>query len=115
MTSSANEIAAMLAYREFRPETYLRQDTGLRSQAFVLRLECDRVMRVNKAKVSPIPGTSQFTSTEFKNIQGVGHTVNCHPEEGDEESHSCDIQDKGGDVNSALVAFLLALDDDPGD
>jgi hypothetical protein len=48
------------------------------------------------------------------NIQGIGHDVNCHAEDGHE--HTCEILDKpGGDTITALVAFLLALDDDPGD
>jgi hypothetical protein len=94
-------IGQILAYREANPEFYLWLDAVLSLQVFLLKSECDKFIVANKEKVYPIPGSSDHASMAGLNIEGIGHEYW--------------IQDEpGGDTITALVAFLLALDDEPG-
>ena len=92
----------ILAHRETDSESYLRPNAALSLQAILLKSEREKVILANKEDVYPIPGTSEFTSMASLNIQGVGHQYWIEDE-------------NGGDNITALVAFLLALDDKPGE
>jgi hypothetical protein len=91
----------ILAYREQYPTTYYRADAALSLQALVLRSERARVIAGNRTPVIPIPGRNQKLPAETLSIAGIGH------------DYYLDDAPGGKDV-TALVAFLLALDDDPG-
>jgi hypothetical protein len=91
----------ILAYREAAPDSHYRADAALSLQALVLRSERKKVLAGNVAPVLAVPGTDRKMSAADLGIEGVGH--------------SYFIEDApGGDDVTALVAFLLALDDEPG-
>ena len=94
-------VAQILAAREANPASYARANAALSLQALLLRSERDKVLAANKEPVYPIPGSSDRLAIASIHIQGIGHSywINDEP---------------GGDRVTALVAFLLALDDDPG-
>lgn len=92
----------ILAYRESAPASHYRADAALSLQALVLRSERKKVLRGNVAPVLPVPGTKRTMSAADLGIEGVGHEYYLDDE-------------PGGPNVTALVAFLLALDDDPGD
>lgn len=94
-------MGQILAYREDNSESYLRPNAALSLQALLLKSERDKVLVANRQPDYPIPASTARTSMAFMNIQGIGHTywIDDTP---------------GGDTITALVAFLLALDDDPG-
>jgi hypothetical protein len=103
-TGSGSKIYGMgqiLAEREANPETYLRQNAALSLQAVVLEGERRLVIEANKQNAYPVPGKKDWTSMAAMGVQGIGHT------------YWIDDQ-PGGDRVTALVAFLLALDDEPG-
>ncbi len=92
----------ILAYREAHPESYFRPNAALSLQAVVLQSERAKVIAANKEKVYPVPGSPARVAMEDMNVQGIGHEYW--------------IEDQpGGDTVTALVAFLLALDDKPGE
>jgi hypothetical protein len=91
----------ILAYREQYPATYYRADAALSLQALVLRSERARVVAANRQPVIPVPGRRQMLPAEALAIEGIGH------------DYYLDDRPGGKDV-TALVAFLLALDDEPG-
>ncbi|MCB9675819.1 MAG: hypothetical protein H6737_11920 [Alphaproteobacteria bacterium] len=80
----------------------VRADAALSLQALVLREERRKVVVANRERTQPIPGTHEKRSLASLGIAGVGHEF------------WVDDQPGGPDV-TALVAFLLALDDCPGD
>jgi hypothetical protein len=91
----------ILAYREAVPDSHYRADAALSLQALLLRSERKKVLRGNVAPVLPIPGTERRLSAAELGIEGIGHAFY--------------LEDQpGGDDVTALVAFLLALDDQPG-
>ncbi len=91
----------ILAHREQYPASYYRADAALSLQALVLRSERARVIAANRLPVIPVPGRRQQLPAEALAIEGIGH------------DYYLDDRPGGKDV-TALVAFLLALDDDPG-
>ncbi len=104
-TSNENKLYGMgqiLEFRENNSGSYLRPDAALSLQALLLKSERDKVIEANKQKSYTMPGTSERISFESMNIQGIGHNyfINDVP---------------GGEKITALVAFLLALDDAPGE
>jgi len=94
-------VAQILAARDANPASYARANAALSLQALLLRSERDKVIAANREPVYPIPGSSDRLAIASIHIQGIGHAywINDEP---------------GGDRVTALVAFLLALDDDPG-
>jgi hypothetical protein len=93
-------VAQILAGRDANPASYLRANAALSLQAVLLESEREKVIRANQDKVYSIPGSPDRISIASIHIQGIGHKYW--------------IQDEpGGDKITALVAFLLALDDDP--
>jgi len=94
-------IGQILVEREKNPETYLRPNAALSLQALLLKNERTKIIDANKQKIYPIPGSSNFVSMSQMQIEGIGHDYWIDDE-------------LGGDTITALVAFLLALDDDPG-
>lgn len=95
-------MAQILNYREAHSGSYYRPDAALSLQALLLRSERHRVIDANRAQVHPVPGRPDFVSFASMHIQGIGH-----------EYWIDDVP--GGDVVTPLVAFLLALDDHPGE
>jgi hypothetical protein len=94
-------IGQILAAREANPSAYLRPNAALSLQALLLKSERDKVIASNKDRVYPVPGKADRVSMASMRIQGIGHEIW--------------IEDQpGGDKVTALVAFLLALDDEPG-
>jgi hypothetical protein len=91
----------ILAYREAAPRSHYRADAALSLQALLLRSERKKVLAGNVAPVLPVPGTDRTMSAADLGIEGVGHAY-----------YIDDVP--GGDEITALVAFLLALDDEPG-
>jgi hypothetical protein len=91
----------ILAYREAVPDSHYRADAALSLQALLLRSERKKVLRGNVAPVLAIPGTERKLSAAELGIEGIGHAFYLEDE-------------PGGDDVTALVAFLLALDDQPG-
>jgi hypothetical protein len=67
-----------------------------------LKSEREKVIAENKKQVWPIPGTDDHVSIASLQIEGVGHEYWIDDE-------------PGGETVTALVAFLLALDDNPGE
>ncbi|HEU4388351.1 MAG TPA: hypothetical protein VFV34_11180, partial [Blastocatellia bacterium] len=103
-TTNEDKIYGMgqiLAEREAHPETWLRPNAALSLQAVVLEQERDRVIEANRTPSYPVPGSTELTAMTSMRVQGVGHKYWIKDE-------------PGGDRVTALVAFLLALDDDPG-
>jgi hypothetical protein len=94
-------VAQILAARDANPASYARANAALSLQALLLSSERDKVIAANKAGVHEIPGGSARVSMASIHIQGVGHNFWVNDE-------------AGGDRITALVAFLLSLDDDPG-
>jgi hypothetical protein len=93
-------VAQILAGRDANPASYLRANAALSLQAVLLESEREKVIRANQDKVYSIPGSPDRISIASIHVQGIGHKYW--------------IQDEpGGDKITALVAFLLALDDDP--
>ncbi len=94
-------MGQILSFREANPESYLRPSAALSLQALLLESERQKVVTANHEAVIPDPGRSERVSMNAMNVQGIGHDMY--------------IDDTpGGDKITALVAFLLALDDDPG-
>jgi hypothetical protein len=94
-------VAQILAARDANPASYARANAALSLQALLLSSERDKVIAANKARVHEIPGGSARVSMASIHIQGLGHDFWVNDE-------------AGGDRITALVAFLLSLDDDPG-
>jgi hypothetical protein len=94
-------MGQILAEREAHPETWLRPNAALSLQAILLNQERTRVTDANKTPSYPVPGSAERLAMTSMRIQGVGHEFWLKDE-------------PGGDKVTALVAFLLALDDDPG-
>jgi len=67
----------------------------------MLKSERDKVVAANQEPIYSIPGTNDRLAIASIHIQGIGHEYWIK-------------DDPGGDRISAIVAFLLALDDDPG-
>ena len=100
-TDKTYGVGQILLSRESHPETCLRANAALSLQALVLKSEREKVIAANNAAVWPVPGTDNRVPMSSLQIQGVGH-----------EYWVDDVP--GGTKVTALVAFLLALDDDPG-
>jgi hypothetical protein len=105
-------MGAILAYRERYPESNLRADAALSLQALLLQSERARVIAANRVPAYPVAvgigGPNAFdevpaeqVSVDQLGLSGIGH-----------EFFIDDVP--GGDDVTALVAFLLALDDEPG-
>lgn len=103
-------MGAILREQEAYPKRRLRADAALSLQALLLRAERAQILARRHALVVPVPGVGHsenplgvppFVSAEQLGISGSGH-----------EFYVDDVP--GGERVTALVAFLLALDDDPG-
>jgi hypothetical protein len=104
-------MGSILAYQEANPNRWLRADAALSLQALLLRAEREQVLARRHTALVPVPGVGQaenplgapaFVSAEQLGISGSGHEFY--------------IEDApGGERITALVAFLLALDDAPGE
>jgi hypothetical protein len=94
-------VAQILTQRDSNPASYTRANAALSLQALLLRSERDKVVAANQEQAYPIPGRPDRLSAASIHIQGVGHDFWVKDE-------------PGGDRVTALVAFLLSLDDDPG-
>ena len=94
-------IAQILTYRDAHPETWLRPNAALSLQALLLQSERLKVISANEERAYPVPGRTDSIPIAAMHIHGIGHPywINDAP---------------GGDTVTALVAFLLALDNDPG-
>jgi hypothetical protein len=94
-------MGQILTYREANPDSYLRPNAALSLQALLLGSEREKVIAANRVPVYPVNGSTERVSMASMNVQGIGHEkyIDDHP---------------GGEKITALVAFLLALDDDPG-
>ncbi len=95
-------IGQILVMREASSQIHLRPNAPLSLQAVVLKSEREKVIAENKKQVWPIPGTDDHVSIASLQIEGVGHEYWIDDE-------------PGGETVTALVAFLLALDDNPGE
>jgi len=99
-------MGGILTGWEVDPESRIRANAALSLQALVLRSERDEVIRQNRRRLVPVPSTTNepraALSMELLGVEGIGH-----------EFYLDDVP--GGDDVTALVAFLLALDDRPGD
>jgi hypothetical protein len=84
------------------PDEPIRADAALSLQALVLEDVRDAVITANRIRTQPVIGAHERRSMASLGIAGVGHEFWVDDERG------------GPDV-TALVAFLLALDDCPGD
>jgi hypothetical protein len=102
-------MGPILAYQEANPKQWLRADAALSLQALLLRAEREQVLAQRHTPLVPVPGIGQSenplgaparVSAEQLGISGAGHEFY--------------IEDApGGERITALVAFLLALDDAP--
>jgi hypothetical protein len=94
-------VAQILATRDANPALYLRANAALSLQALLLKSERDKVIAANNERIFAIAASSTRLPAASIHVQGIGHDfwINDQP---------------GGDRITALVAFLLALDDDPG-
>jgi hypothetical protein len=95
-------VGQALELRENGGAPALRSDAALSLQALLVRSERARVLGANQQPSISVPGIPgrKFAMTEL-GVEGVGHDYY--------------IEDSpGGERISALVAFLLALDDCPG-
>ncbi len=104
-TATSNKLYGMgqiLAYRENNSESYLRPNAALSLQALLLKPEREKIIAANKEESYPIIGTQNKIAFNHMNILGIGH-----------DKYIDDVP--GGEKITALVAFLLALDDVPGD
>jgi hypothetical protein len=104
-------MSQILARQETAPEAWLRPDAALSLQALLLRSERARMLAHASDRVIPVPGVGSaenplgspaFVSARELGIAGVGH-----------EFYVDDVP--GGERVSALIAFLLSLDDAPGE
>ena len=101
-------MGAILAEEERTPERRLRPDAALSLQALVLRAERERVLAHRNDRVIPVPrgenslGAPAAVSAEELGVDGAGH-----------DFYLDDAP--GGERVTALVAFLLALDDSVAD
>jgi len=93
-------VAQILAARDANPVQYSRANAALSLQAMLLKPEREKVIAANKERVHPIAASSGRVSMASIHVQGVGHEYWVRDE-------------VGGDRITALVAFLLSLDDDP--
>jgi hypothetical protein len=93
--------APILAFGEANPESHYRSNAALSLQALLLENERRRVIAGNGTPVFRVPGSTRMLTGKDFGIEGIGHEFW--------------IRDKpGGEKVTALVAFLLALDDWPG-
>lgn len=92
--------APILAYRDAHPESRYRANAALSLQALLLESERRHVVDANRRAVLPLTLSSRRLRGVDFGIHGVGH-----------EFFVAD--GPGGDEITALVAFLLALDDAP--
>jgi len=92
----------ILAYLEREPDSHFRADAALSLQALVVRSERARVIAANRLSVLPVPGQARTLAAANLAIEGIGH------------EYYLENETPGGERVTALVAFLLALDDDPG-
>ena len=93
-------MAQILDAYERDPATHLRADAALSLQALLLEAERAKVVEANQAAVHALPGSDRKVSFESLSIEGIGHDYWIE-------------DDPGGSRITALVAFLLALDDRP--
>jgi len=94
-------MGQILNEREAHPESYLRPDAALSLQALLLQPEREKVIAANRAAVLAVPGKDERIAMTQMQIEGIGHEFY--------------IQDEpGGEIITPLIAFLLALDDEPG-
>jgi hypothetical protein len=103
-------MASLLAYREQHQTGEPWPNAALSLQGLLLRSEREKILADNRAPIVPVPTGSadnplnapSTTSLALLGVQGIGHEfwVNDVP---------------GGERITSLVAFLLALDDDPSD
>lgn len=103
-------MGRILAVEETTPSRWLRADAALSLQALVLRAERAQILARRADAVIPVPGAGSgedalgapaAVSAEELGIVGEGHDFYIDDE-------------PGGERVSALVAFLLAIDDDTG-
>ncbi len=95
-------VARALYYRETNQAPWLRSDAALSLQALLLKSERAKVLTANQNdKAFPVPGLNETFTINQVGVEGVGH-----------DFYIDDVP--GGERISALVAFLLALDDCPG-
>ena len=104
-------MGAILAYEDGKAKKWLRADAALSLQALLLASERERVVREKDRRVISVPGIGssenplglpERVSSAELGIAGTGHDFYVEDE-------------PGGERVTALVAFLLALDDNPGD
>ena len=103
-------MASLLAYREAAQSGGPWPNAALSLQALLLECERQRVMVQNAAPLMPVPiggadnplGAPAKTSAESLGVQGVGHDFYIDDE-------------PGGERITALIAFLLSLDDAPSE
>lgn len=101
---------AILAEREARPEGGPWPNAALSLQALLLQRERAKVLAGNHAVIMPTPqggsdnplGAPDVTNIVARGVEGRGHEFWVEDE-------------PGGERITALVAFLLALDDNPGE
>lgn len=93
--------AEILNYREEHPQSYLQPNAAMSLQALLLKSERDKVIQANKAPAYLAPGLSKPVAVASMHIKGIGH-----------EFWIDDVP--GGDKITALISFLLSLDDEPG-
>ncbi len=98
-------MAGILTRWEADPASRIRANAALSLQALLLRSERARVIEENQVRVVPVPAPHQEIreplSMALLGVEGIGH-----------EFYLDDVP--GGEDVTALVAFLLALDDNPG-
>jgi hypothetical protein len=104
-------MGRILAYEEANPDRLVRADAALSLQGLLLRSERARIVEQRNAPVIPVPGygrsenplgVPEFVSASHLGIEGIGH-----------DFYIDDVP--GGERITALIAFLLSIDDDPGD
>jgi hypothetical protein len=104
-------MGRILAYEDAHPGKWLRADAALSLQALLLESERRQVLDRRHDAVIAVPGAGSGdsplkvpakVSAAQLGIEGIGH-----------EFYLDDVP--GGERVTALVAFLLALDDNPGD
>jgi len=93
-------IAQILGIRETNEASHFRPNAALSLQALLLESERNKVICANNLAVYPVPGSSKFIPISSLQIEGIGHEYWVK-------------DDPGGDKITALIAFLLALDNDP--
>ncbi len=94
-------MGQILNYREAHPDSYLRPNAALSLQALLLKDERAHVIAANGEAILAVPGENQRLAMSALQIEGIGHEFW--------------IPDQpGGEIITPLIAFLLALDDEPG-